>query len=368
MAEEQSGQEKTEDATPRRLREARKKGQVAKSRDVNTIFILIAAFGLIAALRSSIGTHLQSSMQSAFDVASKLNITNEEMFLHAQQAFYTYLRATLPFLGAITLAALVVGFLQIGPIFSGEPMKPKMERLNIIQNIRNMVKITMLVELIKNIAKVTLIFLLAYMVLKDNMREMVMTVMGTLPQSSAVASHIITVFLIKVFICFVVIAMVDFAVQRWQYKKQLRMTKEEVKREYKQDEGDPLIKSIRKQMHQEIINSDVRQSVKSSDFVVVNPTEIAVALKYDDKEMVAPQLMAKGQRLFAQMIREIAQEYNIPIIQNVPLAWALIELEIGDEIPENLYAAVAELLMIVYRMKEGGQPNIRPSSSGSDFL
>ena len=355
MAEQSTSQEKTEDATPRRMRDARKKGQTAKSRDVNTIVILIVAFGLLGAFVHYIVNQIQVLMKYSFEIASKTSIANEELFLHAQQSFYVYLKTAMPFIGLIAVAALAVGFMQVGPIFSGEPMKPKMERLDIVQNLKNMFKVTTFVELLKNIAKVTIIFILAYTVLKDNMRELVMTVLGTLPQGSAVASHIVTVFLIKVFICFVIIAFVDLMVQRWQYKKQLKMSKEEVKREYKEDEGDPLIKSVRKQLYQQMVMGDVRQAVRNSDVVVTNPTELAVALKYNDKEMVSPQVMAKGQRLFAQMIREIAEEYQVPIMQNVPLAWSLIELEIGDEIPENLYAAVAEMLIIVYRMEDSAK-------------
>ena len=352
MAGQDTSQEKTEEATPRRLREARKKGQVAKSSDVNTIIILIAAFALIAVLIKYISKLLQSSMISCFEFASKTDILNEEMFQHAREAFLVYIKSAIPFVGLVALVAIAVGFAQVGPIFSSEPMRLKMDRLDMIQNLKNMFKMTTFVELIKNVAKVTLIFILAYTVLRDNMRMVVMTVMGTLPQSTAVAGHVIAIFLIKVFICFIIIAFVDLAVQRWQYKKQLRMTKEEVKREYKEDEGDPLIKSMRKHLYQEMIMSDVKQAVKKSDVVVVNPTELAIAVKYDDKAMVAPQIMAKGQRLFADQIREYAREFNIPIMRNVPLAWALIEFDIGDEIPENLYQAMAELLIIVYKMKD----------------
>ncbi len=352
MAGQETSQEKTEDATPRRMRDARKKGQVSKSRDVNTVIVLIAAFALIAALIGYLSDIFQNSMKTSFEFASKMDIDNEELFLYAQAAFIEYIRAAVPFLGVIAIVAFAVSFAQVGPIFSSEPMKFKMDRLDIVQNIKNMFKMTTFVELLKNVAKVTLIFILAWMVLRDNMREIVMTAMGTLPQSTAVAGHVVSSFLIKVFICFVVIAFVDLAVQRWQYKKQMRMSKEEVKREYKEDEGDPLIKSMRKHLYQEMVMGDTRQAVKASDVVIINPTEVAVAMKYDDKTMVSPQIVAKGQRLFAEMIRDMAKEYNIPIMQNVPLAWALLELEIGDEISEELYAAMAEVLIVVYRMKE----------------
>lgn len=348
---EQSSQEKTEDATPKRLRDARKKGQVAKSRDLNTIVILIAAFFLIALFRNHIGTQIEQIMRSCFSVVSQVEIANREMYQYGINAFYAYLKAILPFLGAIAFIALAVGFLQIGAIFSTEQIKPNMKRLDMFENIKNMAKVTTLVELFKNIAKMSVIFYLAYTVIRSDLREVVSTVSTSPTNSTAVASMVITSFMIKVFIVFLLIAIVDVMVQRWNYKKQLKMTKEEVKREYKQDEGDPLIKSIRRQLHQELAMSDIKQQVKQSDVVITNPTEVAVAIKYDDKTMMAPQIMAKGQRLFADMIRELAKDFSVPIMQNVPLAWALLELEIGDEIPEDLYAAVAEILVIVYRMK-----------------
>lgn len=334
------------------MRDARKKGQVSKSKDVNTIIILVAAFGLLAVLAGSMSEGMRTAMTSAFNAASKPDIANEELFLYAREAYYVWLKAILPFICLVALVAALVGFAQIGPIFATEPLKPKMERLDMIANIKNMFKMTTFVELVKNIAKISLIFILAYTVIKDNMREVVLTVTGSLPQSTAVASHLITTFLIKVFICFVIIAFADFAVQRWQFKKQMRMTKEEVKREYKEDEGDPLIKSMRKHLYQEMVMGDVKQAVRSSDVVITNPTELAIAIKYDDKTMVAPQIMAKGQRLFAEMMRDEAKANNIPIMQNVPLAWALIEFDVGDEIPENLYAAMAEVLIVIFRMKE----------------
>ena len=187
---------------------------------------------------------------------------------------------------------------------------------------------------------------------KDHLREVVMTVTTDLPQSVQVAGVLTTSFMVRIFVIFIAVAILDVMVQRWNYKKQLRMTKEEVKREYKQDEGDPLIRSARRQLHQELAMGDVRQAVSVSDVVVTNPTELAIAVKYDDKEMMSPQVMIKGERLFAQTIRTVAEELKIPVVRNVPLAWSLIELEVGDEIPEDLYAAMAEVLVVIYRMRE----------------
>lgn len=355
---ESSSQERTENATPKRLRDARKKGQVARSRDMNTIVLLIAAFALIVFMRGYIGEELRALMQSNFELISRQDLSVEAAILEAKRSGVIYLKIVAPFLIAISVVALAVGFLQTGPIFSGEPMKPQMKRLNVIENLKNMFKITTFVELLKNVAKISLIFLIAYLVISDSLREVVLTATAEPDKSSWLAARLVAVFLAKVFVVFIAIAIIDFMVQRWQYKKQLRMTKEEVKREYKQDEGDPLIKSARRQFHQELAMSDTRQSVRSADAVITNPTELAVAIKYDDKEMAAPEIVAKGQRLFAEQIREFAKEAGVPIIQNPPLAWTLIELDIGDEIPEELYAAVAEVLVFVYKMKRAEQGDI----------
>lgn len=349
---EASSQEKTEDATPKRLRDARKKGQVARSRDMNTIVILIAAFAIIVFIRGYMGNELRAFMIANFDLVARKDITMEMIFIESQRSLMTFLKIVVPFLLAVSAVAVGVGFLQTGPIFSGEPMKPQGKRLNIVENLKNMFKVTTLVELIKNIAKISLIFLIAYFVITDSIRDVVLTVRADPETSTMLAGRLVAIFLAKVFVVFIAIAIIDFMVQRWQYKKQLRMTKEEVKREYKQDEGDPLIKSMRRQLHQELAMSDVRQNVRSADAVITNPTELAIAVKYNDKEMAAPQVVAKGQRLFAEMIREVAEEFHVPIVQNVPLAWTLIELEVGDEIPEDLYTTVAEILVFVYKLKK----------------
>ncbi|MBI4238492.1 MAG: EscU/YscU/HrcU family type III secretion system export apparatus switch protein [Deltaproteobacteria bacterium] len=361
MAED-SSQEKTEDATPRRVREARKKGQVAKSRDLNTIVILIAAFAGMLVLFQMSTEDFRALFQQVFEFTKQREIDNRELFHQLGAACISMTKILAPYLGLLTVIALAVGFLQTGPIFATEPIQMQMKRLNIVENVKNMAKITTLIELVKNILKVSLVFFLAYWVLKKSLNEVLLTMTASPLHGAEVAQRVLTAFLIRVFVVFIVLAIIDIMVQRWQYKKQLRMTKDEVKREYKQDEGDPLIKSMRRQLHQEMAQSDVRKAVAAADMVVTNPTELAIALKYDTANMAAPQVLAKGQRLFAQLIREVAEEYDVPIMRNIPLAWALIELEIGDEIPESLYTAVAELLLIVYRMREQQKQPTAPQS------
>lgn len=352
MADESSGQEKTEEATPKRLREARKKGQVAKSRDVDTVVQLIVAFVTLAMMRGYISDQLKSLMEQSFKVATRADLTVEFALTYMSQAATTFIKVSAPFLLVMAVTAAAVGFFQVGPIFSAEPMMPQFKRINMIENLKNKFKITTLIELLKNVAKLSLIFLIAYFVIVAALRDVVLSATATLDQTLAIASKILYSFLMKVFMVFMAVALIDLFVQRWQYKKQMRMSKEEVKREYKQDEGDPLIKSQRRRLHEELAMSDTKKAVGASDVVVTNPTHLAIALKYNDKEMAAPTITAKGQRLFADSIREFAEAQNVPIIQNPPLAWTLIELEIGDEVPADLYQAVAELLVQVYRMKD----------------
>lgn len=356
MADEQSSQEKTEDATPRRMREARKKGQVAKSRDLNTVIILIGACAALAAMLVFIGDQMQLGMQQAFHIAQQRSIDDREIFHHIRAAAWLFLKAIGPFLAIVTGVAVLIGFLQVGPVFSAEPVHMQPKRLNIVENIKNMAKVTTLVELLKNVLKIILVFLIAYLVMKGRLGDVLKTMTADPQQAAAVAADVLEAFLIWIFVCFLAIALIDLAVQRWQHQKQLRMSKDEVKREYKQDEGDPLIKAIRRQLQQEMaMGGDTRSAVAASDVVITNPTHVAVAVKYNQSDMAAPQIMAKGMRNYAQLIRELAEEHQIPIMRNVPLAWSLIELEVGDEIPESLYQAVAELLLIVYKMKDGQQ-------------
>ncbi len=172
--------------------------------------------------------------------------------------------------------------------------------------------------------------------------------------AAKLSGHIFFEFFLKVILAFIFIAALDYAVQRWNFMKNLKMTKDEVKREYKQDEGDPHIKGERKRLHREMAFGDTRKAVKKADVVVTNPVHVACVLEYNRAEMGAHTLTAKGQLKFAESIVQMAQEEGVPVIRNIPLAWALLPLEIGDEIPEDIYETVAEVLTVVYEMKQNG--------------
>lgn len=348
----ESSQEKTEDPTPKRLREARKKGQVYKSKDLESVAVLIAAFGVLALSGSYIAGELKRLMKLTFEAVSRPEFDLGTLYDLSQASGWALVKISLPFLVTVFLVAALIGFLQVGPVFSTEPLKPETKRLNAIENLKNMFKPKIFFELFKNIFKIVLVFLIAYFVIRGLMEPFLLSTTVDLEGSTKLGATILARFMLRFFIFFLILAIIDLIMQRREYMKNLKMTKEEVKREYKEDEGDPLIRSQRRQIHMEMAMGDVRQQVKASDVVITNPTHLAIALKYDKEMMVAPQIVAKGQRLFAEYIRELAEEFEIPIVRNIPLAWSLIELEIGDEIPETLYVTVAEVLTFVYRLKE----------------
>lgn len=349
-----TSQEKTEQPTPKRLREARKKGQVFKSKDLEAVAVFIGVFAGFAFTHSFIAAEFRSLMEETFRAVGQKVLDGAEIYRLGRLAFMTLIKTTGPVVLIAMLIAAVVGYLQVGSVFSIEPLKPQLKKLNAIENLKNMFKPKMLVELVKNIFKIVMIFFIAYSVLKGMLEPFLLTVTVPVEGASKLGSMVLVKFFVRFLIVFLLVACFDLFLQRKEYIKNLKMTKDEVKREYKEDEGDPLIKGARRQLHMEMAMGvgDTRQKVKNADAVVTNPTHIAIAIQYDKNEMVAPQIVAKGQRLYAEFIKDIAKENNVPIIRNVPLAWSLLELEIGDEIPEKLYVAVAEILTFVYRMKE----------------
>ncbi|MBI4373360.1 MAG: EscU/YscU/HrcU family type III secretion system export apparatus switch protein, partial [Deltaproteobacteria bacterium] len=262
MAEQGSSQEKTEQPTPKRLRDARKKGQVFKSRDLETVVVLIAAFAVLFFTRSYVAGELRRLMELVF---KEVGHSEFDMGLINQLGFVsmmTLVKVSAPFLMTVVFVAALVGFLQVGPVFSIEPLKPQTKRLNAIENLKNMLKPKILFELAKNIFKVVVVFLIAYLVIKGMLEPFLLSVTVSLDGASKLGGMMLVRFLLRFFIFFLMLAVLDLMMQRREYIKNLKMTKEEVKREYKEDEGDPLIRSQRRQIHMEMAMGDTRQQVK----------------------------------------------------------------------------------------------------------
>jgi flagellar biosynthetic protein FlhB len=354
MGSQDDSQEKSEEATPRKLRDARKKGQVAKSKDLNSIILLLITFATLWILRNRTGDELQKYMNQCFEAIPLIRDGGgiRDVLLPLLKGAVEHISFILaPILMVVASVALLVSYLQVGAIFSIEPIKPTFDKINPVKGFKNIFKLRSFIELIKSAAKISIVFLIAFFVIKGYLPDLILSVTQGIFATLTLAGKILASFVIKVAIFFIIIALFDLLYQRWQYGKDLKMSKYEVMQEYKRDEGDPLLKSHRKQMHQELTKGDIAQVAKS-DVVVVNPVHLAIAILYDRTYMIAPQVMVKGQRLVAEQIKNLARQHNVPIIENVPLAHALFELDPGDEIPEEIYEAMAEVLSFIYRLKK----------------
>ena len=358
---EQGSQEKTEDATPKRIREARNKGNVPKSRDLNTVFVLIVVVATLG-----LGIHLfyvemRESMIFCLKLIEKDPLTLPDMHAAGKVLLISFAKMLTPVLLAGMISGTFVSYMQVGSIFATDPITPNFEKLNPIEGLKNMFKIVTLIELIKNMAKLSVVFFIAYKLIQEYKEDILLSMSINPIDAAALTGDILYQFFMKVCVIFLVIAAVDFGIQRWNFMKNMRMSKQEIKQEYKQDEGDPHVKGERRRMHREMAMGDAKKNVKRADAVVTNPTHVAVAILYDRNEMAAPEVLVKGQRNFAELIIQIAKEENVPIIRNIPLAWSLLQIDEGDAIPNDLFDPVAEVLCMVYEMKENRAAQKTPS-------
>lgn len=338
--------EKTEQPTPKRLKEARKKGQVAKSQDLTQAVLFLVAVGVLAGGGSAYVSELRGLMKDIFQPAMLTGkLPDDELLRRTGYAWARGMLPALPLLGAVFIAAAAVNFVQVKALFSLEVIKPTLEKIDPLKGFQNkFFKARTYLELLKTVAKFTILFALAYTSLKSSLRDIVLTARGNPLDAGGVAAHLMFGLLFKAGLTFLALGAADVLLQKRLHLKQLMMSKYEVQKEFKQDEGDPHIKHLRKHLHEQMLANDVAVKVPEADVVVVNPTHIAVAIKYDEGAMNAPVVSAKGQELLAQRIISLARQHGVPIIRQVPLARSLFELEIGREIPEDLYAAVAEVL------------------------
>lgn len=343
----QEGGEKTEEATPKRKSEARKKGQVAKSQDLPQIVTLLAGIIVINLFSSYFYNTMTVEFNKSF---SEMNITKLSMeLLHEKmiQGMTMFFLVITPILSVILISGVLSNYLQVGFLFTLDPIKFDLQKLDPIKGIKNMFSMKKLVELIKNLIKMAIITFYAYFVVRDNLVGYMELQYKTTLEGIQFISKTSYDVIIKISIGLVVVAILDYIYQKIEYEKSLKMTKQEIKEEYKQTEGDPQIKSRIKQMQRELLKKKMIENIPKATVVITNPTHISIALKYE-RGMGAPEVVGKGIDHMALRIREIAKEYNIPTMENVPLARAMYPtVEIGDEIPEEFYKAVAEILAIV---------------------
>lgn len=349
MADE-SG-EKTEEPTQKKIDDSRKKGQVWKSRDMTGVLVFLAGMGALKAVWPMMESELRRLFDFSLETLAHPDQLEQATFHMLLMAVTTLLLLTLP----VSLAAAVAGgladFLQVGPLFSHETVLPKLEKLNPVQGLKNLVSKKQLVELIKSTLKMVVTAYVVYGVVEGAMPLIAATVRTDALAIMTVLGELVFRVSVRVGLLLILFGIFDVWFQHKTYMKDLMMTKEEVKREYKESEGDPHHKAKRREMHMEILESAQMESVKDADVVVTNPTHVAVAIKYDREKDSAPRVVCKGLESRAQAIRELARDANVAILRNVPLAHALHRVEVGQEIPEELYDAVAEVLNFVYGLK-----------------
>lgn len=349
------GGDKTEKATPKKLDDARKEGRVARSSDLINGFMLLLMFfvlklfgGIMANLflDSFVKYYNKASdiSMEVFDVRQAVNLSNEIVI--------DIVIASLPVLIGSFVVALVGNIVQVGWKVTGKPLKPKLDRLNPIGGLKRMFSQEKVVELIKSILKVLAIALVAYNEVKDRWKFILNLYDFEFMQAILNIFDIVLDVGIKISLIFVVIGLADFGYQKWKHLHDLRMSKQEVKDEMKQSEGDPQIKGQIRQKMREGARRRMMQDLPKADVVITNPTHFAVAVKYDKETAEAPYVLAKGADYVAANIKEIAKQNNIEIVENKPLARMLYyNVEIGDQIPPELYQMVAEVLAYVYSVK-----------------
>jgi len=347
--------EKTEQPTDKRLRDARRKGQVAKSQDLTSALLLVTATAILGLAGTRVGLQLAESMRAGVVHATTFKGDLDQA--GAVRAFWSGVStigfALAPLLTALFVVALLVSYLQVGPIFSFEPVKPDLKKLNPAEGFKQkFLKPRTYLELLKTVLKMTLAGVVIFSVIWDSRADIIRLSTQTLSQAATFASTIVFQIALKVAIAFLILGIADRFLQKFLHLKEMKMTKHEVREEFKETEGNPLFKSARRRIYFEILQQSMMAAVKKADVVVVNPTHVAVALKYDRTQNDAPLVVAKGAELMAAQIRKIATEANVPTLRDVSLARALYELEIDASIPEELYEAVAEVLRWVYQLDE----------------
>lgn len=349
---EGSFQEKTEQATPKRRDEARKKGQVARSMELNSVAILF--FGLLSLmfLSSYFFQQMVGSMTTNFGRIPTIDLTPNTVYMLFKENGYQFIMTMAPLLLILATVGILINFAQVGALFTLEPLTPKLDKLDIIKGFQRILSKKTLVSLVRDLIKVTIIGYIAFITIKSELPSLYVLVDQGAGQILKVAGALALKIGLRVSLALLFLAILDFAFQKFEYEKDLRMTRQEIKEEYREFEGDPQIKARIKRIQREMARKRMLKEVETADVVITNPTHIAVALRYDMTQDAAPVVVAMGERLIAEKIKEVARKFNVPVIENKPLARALFELaEIGMQIPAKLYRAVAEVLAFVYKQK-----------------
>lgn len=357
FAKEGPGGEKTEQATPKKLEEARKEGQVARSTDVVTAFMLL---GLFVGLKICVGYIGNSFLQQFHKVYSSIStvtadeVTKNTMLEWVRSEIVEITLIAAPLMIVAVVIAVVFNIAQVKWKPTAKPLKPKPDKINPLKGMKRLFSKDKIMELLKSVAKVGVLSYVVYDTLKDEYGLLFQFYRYEIGEAVLTIGNLVINIGIKIAACFLVIAAVDYFYQKRKFAEDMKMTKQEIKDEYKNSEGDPQIKGKIRAKMREASQRRMMDSVPDADVVITNPTHLAVALKYDREASSAPIVVAKGADYVAQKIKEIARENNVEIVENKPVARMLYyNVDLDQEIPPELYQAVAEILAYVYGLKQG---------------
>lgn len=358
FAKDGPGGEKTEEPTAKKLDDARKEGQVAKSKEIGNAFSILALFIVLKVYLGTIGNKFIELFSAVYNQLPDVCVMyNGELPV---SALTTLVRGMMIQLAIIIAPVFIVGVIvafvcdlvQVKWKPTTKPMQPKFSKLNPINGVKKIISLNSLMELLKSALKLGVVGYMAYSYLKDRVDQIYILYNISLKQAIGLVGEIVVDLGIRVAAVYMVIAFLDYAYQKWKFKEDMKMTKQEVKDEYKNQEGDPQVKGKQKQRMREASMRRMMQQLPEADVVITNPTHYAVAIKYDPDKYDAPYVLAKGEDYLAQKIKDVAREHEIEIVENKPLARMLYaNVEIGGLVPPELYQAVAEVLAFVYHLK-----------------
>jgi len=352
-------QEKTEQATPKRLADARRKGQVSRSTDLTGALCLLSMVTLLYAIKDRFFSDLQRYLTSCFNRVGNVNAAEYNLLFYLNEAVIFFLKILAPFLGVALLVAIASNLFQVGFLFTTEALRPNLAVFNPLLGLQRMFSRRSMVELAKSVLKITIIGSVTFQLIRNNLKDLLL-LFNSPPWG---IYQVVIGFVLKVALwgalAYLVLSLLDYMYQRYEYNKSLMMSKQEVKDEFKQMEGDQLIKSRRREFHRSISINQIIKEVPRATVVVTNPTHLAVALRYEQGKMAAPRLVAKGAGRLAVRIKEIARENGVPVMENKEVAQFIYwNVDIDQEIPLEIYQAVAQILVMVYRLK--AKENYRP--------
>ncbi|MDM5278414.1 flagellar biosynthesis protein FlhB [Paenibacillus silvae] len=344
--------EKTEKATPKKRQDARKKGQVVKSAEISGASILLFTFLTLMIFSGFYKDRIVRLFTDIFMNRLSMEVNSENVMALMMRYGIEVMLLLAPVLLVAYIAALIVNYMQVGFLLVGEGLKPKLEKLDPIKGFKNIFSMRSLVEFAKSVLKMMIIGYLVYSTIVQYKSDIAALSHFSLDAILHFAASITLNLGVKIAVALMVLAIFDYIYQKYDHEKKLRMSKQDIKDEYKKMEGDPLIKGKIRERQRRMAMQRMMQEVPNADVIITNPTHFAVALKYEGSEMEAPQIIAKGQDYVALRIKEIAKEHGVITMENKPLARALFQrAEIGDAIPADLFQAVAEVLAYVYKLK-----------------